>query len=344
MGKNRELTVAQRSQIIGLFKGKHTRKEISEILGFPIATVKRTIQVYGKSETPVSKQRSGRPKVLGDNVKNVLREIVTNNNRVAASDIKKSLNESTGLNVSVTTIYRNLHEIGLNSRSAALKPLLSETQRQKRLEWCINRRSWTLRQWRSIIWSDESRFTLFGNDAPTRIWREKGTRFNIENLAPTVKHGGGGIMVWGCFTGKGLGPLVRVEGKMNHQDYINILENALLPFIQENFSTNHYKFQDDNAPVHTAKNVIKYLSKKKVRVLEDWPSQSPDLNPIEHLWDELSRRLKKRPTHPKNKDELENCLREEWQQIPHEKYLRLIDSMPRRIEECISNNGWATSY
>ena len=55
MGKNRELTVAQRSQIIGLFKGKHTRKEISEILGFPIATVKRTIQVYGKSETPVSK-------------------------------------------------------------------------------------------------------------------------------------------------------------------------------------------------------------------------------------------------------------------------------------------------
>ena len=52
---------------------------------------------------------------------------------------------------------------------------------------------------------------------------------------------------------------------MNYRDYINILENALLPFIQENFSTNHYKFQDDNAPVHTAKNVIKYLSKKNCR-------------------------------------------------------------------------------
>ena len=61
-------------------------------------------------------------------------------------------------------------------------------------------------------------------------------------------------MVWGCFTAKGLGPLVKVEVKMKHQDYINIFLNELLPFIQENFCMNHYKFQDDNAPVHTAKN------------------------------------------------------------------------------------------
>ena len=67
MGKNRELTVVERSQIIGLFKGNHTRKEISEILGFPISTAKRIVQIYGKTETPISKKRSGRPKLLGNN-------------------------------------------------------------------------------------------------------------------------------------------------------------------------------------------------------------------------------------------------------------------------------------
>ena len=59
-----------------------------------------------------------------------------------------------------------------------------------------------------MIWSDESQFTVFRNDGPTRVWRRDGTRYSIENLVPSVKHGGGRIMVWGCFSRKGLGPLV----------------------------------------------------------------------------------------------------------------------------------------
>src|SRR6185369_15849995 len=101
MGKNRELTVSERSQIIGLLKGGHMRKEISDILDFPLSTVKSTIQRYGSFKTPLSKKRSGRPRLLGGNEQSILKEIVKTNNKAAASSIQNSINEATGINVSV---------------------------------------------------------------------------------------------------------------------------------------------------------------------------------------------------------------------------------------------------
>jgi len=230
------------------------------------------------------------------------------------------------------------------SRIPAQKPLLSDQQREQRLKWCIDRRDWTVRKWRSVIWSDKSRFTIFKNDGPGRVWRTPGTRFNIENMVPTVKFGGGGLMMWGCFSGKGLGPLVKVEGKMNRFDYIEILGNYLLPLIKDEFNCRGYLFQDDNAPVHTAADVQKWILMNKIKVLKDWPSQSPDLNPIEHLWSELERRIRSRPQTITKVAELETALQEEWGKISRSQVMALIESMPRRIEAVIANNGWPTKY
>ena len=176
------------------------------------------------------------------------------------------------------------------------------------------------------------------------LWRRAGERHNIENIVPSVKHGGGGIMVWGCFSRRGMDTLIRVDRKMNHQDYIRILDKHLLPLIQSAFNGKGYAFQDDNAPVHTAKGVTNWIREKKIKNLPDWPSQSPDLNPIEHLWNELKRRLNNRKKRPKNATELEIALKEEWSLIPHQTYSNLIKSMPRRLEACILNNGWPTQY
>ena len=78
----------------------------------------------------------------------------------------------------------------------------------------------------------------------------------------------------------------------------------------------------------------------KINVLPDWPSQSPDLNPIEHLWSELGRRIRNRPQVIKNITELETALQEEWSKISMNQIISLIESMPRRIEAVISSNGW----
>ena len=150
-------------------------------------------------------------------------------------------------------------------------------------------------------------------------------------------------MVWGCFTKNGLGPLVRLEGKINALAYIDLLDNYLLPYMDTLDDENDYVFQEDNAPIHTAR-LAKNWKEENGIVCIPWPAQSPDLNPIEHLWDVLERKVRAHKPLPKNKEELWQILQEEWLNIDDHIYQNLVDSMPRRITAVINSNGNPTKY
>ncbi|KAK1801575.1 hypothetical protein P4O66_004535 [Electrophorus voltai] len=160
-----------------------------------------------------------------------------------------------------------------------------------------------------ILWSDETNIELFGLTAKRHVWRKPGT---TRHLANTVKHAGGSIMLWGCFSAAGTGRLVRVEGKVNAAIYRDILEENLLQSALDIRLERRFIFQQDNDPKHTVK-IKKWLRDHSVNVLE-WPSQSPDLNPIEHLWRDLKMAV---PRHsPSNLMELERFCKEEWEKLP----------------------------
>jgi hypothetical protein len=244
------------------------------------------------------------------------------------------------LDVSSRTIQRRLCEVGLNGRRPAKTPLLSAVNVKKRLKFAQDHISWTVADWSKVIWSDESKFMLFTNDSGGYVRRPVNERFNQKYTTATVKFGGGSIMVWGCFSGLGLGPLHRINGIMDRFQYRDILSEVMLPHAAEKMPPD-WVFQHDNDPKHTSVLVKEFLSSHQVTVMS-WPPQSPDLNPIENLWGEIGRRLK--GTHYRNGEELFSAIEVIWESLPHSLIQSLVESMPRRCDAVIKARGQATKY
>ncbi len=140
----------------------------------------------------------------------------------------------------------------------------------------------------------------------------------------------------GCFSAAGTGRLVAIEGKMNAAKYRDILDENLLQSAQDLRLGRRFTFQQDNDPKHTAKITKEWLHNNSVTVLE-WPSQSPDLNPIEHLWRDLKMAVHQRL--PSNLTELERICKEEWQRIPKSRCEKLVAIFPKKTHGCIKSKG-----
>ncbi|KAJ8340779.1 hypothetical protein SKAU_G00330700 [Synaphobranchus kaupii] len=224
---------------------------------------------------------------------------------------------------------------------ARRKPLLSKRHITARLEFAKRHLEDSQTMRIKILWSDETKIELFGLNTKRHIWRKPGTAHHLANTIPTVKHGSGSIMIWGCFSAAGTGRLVLIEGKMNAAKYTEILEENLLQSALDLRLGRRFTFQHDNDPKHTAKRTKEWLRRKSVHVLE-WPSQSPDLNPIEHLWKELKMAVYR--CSPSNLTELARICQEEWAKMSRNKCAKPLASFPRRLEAVIAAKGAATKY
>ncbi len=135
-------------------------------------------------------------------------------------------------------------------------------------------------------------------------------------------------MVWGCIGAYSMGSLYVLEGTMNAERYIKVLEQHMLPSRQCLFQGRPCVFQQENAKPHTAAITTAWLCSRRVRVL-NWPACSPDLSPIENIWSVIKRKSQRRP---QTLQQVETYIRHEWDQIPTPKLQKRITSMPRCLQ------------
>jgi transposase len=337
----KEVANDMRKKIIAYHEKKIGLTKIHEKTNVAISTIKKIIEKWKKSGVIVNLPRSGRKKCTTTRQDRLIIQHMERNPRLSVPKLEAELKTNYQLEVSKTTIRKRLNKAGYHGRRPSKKPWLSTRNVRRRLEWARAHVNWTVDQWKTVLWSDETKVNLFGSDGINKIWRKRGERLRKKNLLPTVKHGGGSIMVWGCFNWKGVGNIHVIPGIMTKEVYLDLLENNLMSSKRKLRLQNNFIFQQDGDPKHTAKIVSEWFTKNRIKKL-DWPAQSPDMNPIEHLWTIIKRKVRERA--PTNKTELEKVLREEWELLDKDTMKKLVESMPQRVAEVIKARGGHTHY
>lgn len=174
-----------------------------------------------------------------------------------------------------------------------------------------------------------------------RVIRKRDETYHKDCLKRTVKFPAS-VMIWGCMSREGVGRLHFVDGTVNAQKYVEILEASLLPSVGDLIQDQDaFIFQHDGAACHTAKSTKCWLRNKSINTM-DWPSSSPDMNPIESLWGIMKRRLRSDPQ--RTVPELRQKIEEIWNSVEPIECKRLLDSMPARISALIGSKGDVTKY
>lgn len=291
-----------------------------------------------------TKNKSGRKKILSERDEKFCAREITSGRASTAAAVRRNIRETFDVNASEKTISRALKNQGLNSAVKKKKPELSPKNIKARLQFAKTHQDWTLDDWKRVIWSDETKVNRFNSDGRTWFWGHDPSKLDGNSVTTTRKFGGGGIIVWGCMTSEGVGFCCKADSTIDQHLYREILEEELLQTIEwYQMDESKVIFQQDNASLHMAKSVQEWMSTRQFQTMI-WPAQSPDLNPIEHLWCELKRRLNRFDSPPNGILQLWERVQEVWNSIPPSVCLNLIESMPRRIRAVLRAKGKWTKY
>ena len=273
----------QRIQALTMLARCDNVSNVSRAFGCHRNTIIRFQQTGGLAD----RRRPGRPRVTN----------ARKDRFITLTDFRRRFQMATSsarqYGISKQTVLHCLRQARqpIRPRRPYVGQVLTARHRAARLLWAQRHCRWGRRQWARVLFSDESRFNLSHHDGGIRVFRRRGERFSDNCLIERDRLGGGSVMVWGSIMGRRKTNLIVVQGNLSAQGYINhFLQPEAVPYLQRHGPA---ILMHDNARPHVARICRQFLNRNNVNVLP-WPAVSPDMNPIEHIWDYLGRKSRAR--------------------------------------------------
>jgi transposase len=256
---------------------------------------------------------------------------------VAQSQIISACN----LDCSRSTLCRFLKNNNIERIAASSGPLIRPINIAKRLAFALEMVEKSDEFIQSIFWTDEFTVQSWPNGEYVFYWTPRSEPGRVDLVSPKVQNGGVRVMFWGSMTWHAYGPIIELEGSQNQDTYITLLNDIVLPEFEA--SEVELVFQQDNAPCHKARRVMEFMEDKGLSTIE-WPAQSPDLSPIEVLWNVLKMKLKARDPRPRTRPSIIVAIKEIWLELDDNIRKNLCMGFRDRMRECIKNKGHLTRF
>jgi transposase len=299
-----------RSAAVVLKAEGHSTATTAEMLAISERSVRRWETRFKNSDSVKDEARTGRPRATDENT-DINIAVVAHVEPFAATP--KQVKRKLDLEVSARTVRRRLDEAGLHGRIARREHRYDEDELAARLAFAHKYKDKSPEWWERVVMSDEVHVKR-GHHGKIWVQRPAGEAYDARYVMPEDEElaEGENVTMWGCFCAQEIGTAEIFIGDLTGAKYATILRNNLVQSVDKWFGKNSvdWYFLQDNAKVHTAPAPRLLFHTKCWQVL-DFPTYSPDLNPIENLWFVFKEEVER--LNPETATELEAAMKVAWE-------------------------------